>query len=105
MQGLTHITITKDEVRWEAEIKATLTVEALTAERAHVMRDLVRTTELKGFRKGYAPESEIVRSYGETHILERTAEHAVRHVLPELLAANQLNIVEAPRVAIGTIVP
>ncbi len=100
MQQVTNVTITKDEERWEAEIKATLAADVLTAERGHVLKDLARSTELKGFRKGHAPEHEIVRAYGEEHILERTAEHAVQHHLPEILAAHQLNVVDTPRVAV-----
>ena len=100
MQHVTNVTITKDEERWEAEIKATLAAEVLAAEREHVVKELTRSTELKGFRKGHAPESEIVRAYGEEHILERTAEHAVRHHLPEILAAHELNVVDTPRVAV-----
>jgi len=100
MQHVTDVTITKDEARWEAEIKASIPVEVLAHERSHVMKDLIRTTELKGFRKGHAPESEIVRAYGEEHIMERTAEHAVRHHLPEILAAHEVNVVDTPRVAI-----
>lgn len=105
MHHVTDVTITKDEARWEAEIRATIPADVLAHEREHVMKDLIRTTELKGFRKGHAPESEIVRAYGEAHILERTAEHAVRHHLPEILAAHEVNAVDTPRVAIESLAP
>ncbi len=104
MQHVSNVTITTDESRWEAEVKATLDAEALVHEREHVIKELMRTTELKGFRKGHVPESEIVRAYGEPYILEHTAEHAVRHFLPEILAAHTVNIVDTPRVAIEKVV-
>jgi FKBP-type peptidyl-prolyl cis-trans isomerase (trigger factor) len=105
MQHLTDVTITKDEARWEAEIRATIPADVLAHERSHVLKELTQSTELKGFRKGRAPESEIVRAYGEAHILERTAEHAVRHHLPELLAAHEVNAVDTPRVSIEKLAP
>lgn len=95
-----NITTSKDTERWELELKAELPAEELTAYRKKTIAELTKEAKIDGFRPGKAPESVIVKHYGERTILERAAEHAVKHELPEILAKQEANIVDTPRVSI-----
>lgn len=98
----TNIKVSRDEKRWEAEISAELPAEALLKYREEALKEIQRDAKLDGFRPGKAPIERIVQIYGEPTILRHAAEHAIQHELPELLAAQQLPIVEAPRVTTDT---
>lgn len=102
MTNATNVKTSRDEERWEFELSAEIPAETLQKYRADAVKDIAADAELPGFRKGKAPESVIVKHYGEQTILEHAAEHAVKHVLPELLAKEEANIVEAPHVSIAT---
>lgn len=93
-----NIKVQRDNERWEVEVKAEIPAEALTHYRAEALKEIQKTAKLDGFRPGKAPESEIIRIYGEPAILRQAAEHAIQHELPEILAAEKVLIIETPRV-------
>ncbi len=103
MSDVHNVKITRDTERWEFEIAAEIPAEALAHFRSHVLKDMAKDAEIKGFRKGHVPEDALVRHVGEAAIQRATAEDAVKHVIPELLAKEKANIVEAPQVAIETL--
>src|SRR3989344_4879256 len=94
----TNVQVTKDADTWEVLVKAEIPAEALAHYRTGALKEIQRDASLDGFRKGHAPESEIIRIYGETAILRHAAEHAIQHELPEILAKENLPIIETPRV-------
>ncbi len=100
MHDLTNVKISRDESAWEVEIRAEIPAEAMQMYRTETLNDMQRTAKLDGFRPGKVPIERIVQIYGEATILKSAAEHAVQHELPELLAAEKLLIIEAPRVTI-----
>ena len=91
----------RDEANWEADIKATIPSDLLAHFRDHAVKELTREAKIDGFRPGHAPESAIVRAYGEQIILEHAAELAVKDVLPEILAEQKLNIIDSPKVTVS----
>lgn len=93
-----NVKISRDEKHWEAQVQADIPADELARFRAEALRDIQKTTKLDGFRPGHAPESEIIKIYGEQTILRRAAEMAIQAVLPELFAAEKLLIIEAPKV-------
>ena len=101
MTNATNIKTSRDEERWEFELSAEIPAETLQKFRAEAVKEIAADADIPGFRKGKAPENVIVKHYGEKIILEHAAEHAVKHELPELLAKEGANIVEAPRVSIS----
>lgn len=105
MSDVHNVKVTRDDERWELEISAEIPPEKIAYFRSHVLKDMGKEAEIKGFRKGHVPEDALVRHVGEPAILQATAEDAVKHVIPELLAKENANIVEAPRVAIETLEP
>ncbi len=96
----TNIQVIRDQDRWELEVRAEIPAEVLTKYRAEALREVTSDAKIDGFRPGKAPESVILKHYGEQTILEHAAEHAVKHEIPEILAKEQANIVESPRVSI-----
>lgn len=97
----TDVKITRDKERWEVEVKAEIPNEILLTYRDNALKEIQKTAKIDGFRPGHAPESEIIRVYGEQAILRRAAEDAVQNELPEILASQKLPIVETPRVTIN----
>ncbi|MEK7107021.1 MAG: trigger factor [Patescibacteria group bacterium] len=97
----TTVKIERDTERWEVEVKAEIPTEILLTYRGHALKEIQKTAKIDGFRPGHAPESEIIRVYGEQAILRRAAEDAVQNELPEILASQKLPIVQTPHVTIN----
>src|SRR3989338_3467768 len=76
----TNVQVTKDNETWEVLVKAEIPAEALAHYRTGALKEIQRDASLDGFRKGHAPE------------------HAIQHELPEILAKENLPIIETPRV-------
>lgn len=98
----TDVKITRDEKQWETEIKAVIPVETLAKYRAEALKEIAKTAKVDGFRPGHAPENRIIEIYGESAIMRAAAEHAIQGELPLLLAAENVLVIEAPRVATDT---
>lgn len=98
MKNATNVKVSRDKERWEAEISAEISAEAIATYREEVLKEMQRDAKLDGFRPGKAPIERIVQIYGEPAILRHAAEHAIQHELPEILAAEHVPVVEAPRV-------
>jgi FKBP-type peptidyl-prolyl cis-trans isomerase (trigger factor) len=90
--------VSRDEKAWEAVIEAEIPAEVLARYREESLKEMQREAKLDGFRPGKAPIERIIQIYGEPAILRHAAEHAIQHELPELLAAENLLIIESPRV-------
>lgn len=103
MSVLQNVKVTRDDARWEAEIRASIPAEALERYRKEALKDVASSVSISGFRPGKAPEDVVLKQVGETAILREAAEIAIKSELPELLASEKLNIVEAPQVAIETL--
>ena len=99
MSELTNVKVSRDETKWEVEIKAEIPAEVLSRYRADALKAIQKTAKLDGFRTGHAPEERIVQVYGESAILREAVELAIQKELPELLAAQKLLIIESPRVS------
>ncbi len=94
----TEIKVSRDDARWEVEVKAQIPADALARYREEELKELQKSAKLDGFRPGKAPLERIVQTYGEPAIARLTAERAIQHELPEILAAEKVLIVETPRV-------
>ena len=97
-QSSTNIKVSRDTERWEVEVKAEIPAEALARHRELALKEIQKSAKLDGFRQGHAPLDRIVAVYGEEAVLTRAAERAIQEELPNILAAEKLLIIEAPRV-------
>ena len=98
--NLSNVKVSRDNERWEAEVKAEISAEALEKYRTEALKEMQASAKLDGFRPGKAPIERIVAIYGESAILKHAAEHAIQHELPELLAKESLLAIESPQVSI-----
>jgi FKBP-type peptidyl-prolyl cis-trans isomerase (trigger factor) len=98
----TNIEVTRDETLWEVEVKATITSESLEKYRAEALTQAQKTAKLDGFRTGKVPQEKIVQIYGEDTIMRLAAERAIQSELPEILAKEQLMVIESPKVTTDT---
>ena len=95
---LTNIKTTRDEKAWEVVVAAEIPAETLTRYRTEALKEIQKTAKLDGFRPGKAPEARVLEVFGEGAVMRRAAEAAIQHELPELLAKENLLIIESPRV-------
>jgi FKBP-type peptidyl-prolyl cis-trans isomerase (trigger factor) len=100
MSEASNVKVSRDDARWELEVRGEIPAEALSKYRAQALKEVAADAKIAGFRPGKAPESVVLKHYGEQSILEHAAEHAVKDEIPEILAKEKANIVESPRVSI-----
>lgn len=93
-----NIEVKRDKERWEAEIVAEIPAEAMAKYREDALKEIQKEATLDGFRKGKAPLDRILSIYGESAVMRTAAERAVHEELPEIMAKEQLPVVEAPKV-------
>src|SRR3990167_4260552 len=93
-----NVKVSRDKERWEVEVKAELSAETLAHHRELALKEMQESAKLDGFRQGHAPLERIIAVYGEDAVLVRAAERAIQEELPNILAAEKLLIIEAPRV-------
>ena len=99
---LQNVKVARDDVAWEAEVRAEIPAEMLAHYRTAALKEIQKTAKLDGFRPGKAPEEQILQVYGEGAILREAVQQAIQHELPELFAAQKLLIIESPRVTTDT---
>ncbi len=97
-----QIEIKRDETAWEIELKASIPASAMEIYREESLKELQKTAKLDGFRPGKVPLERLIAIYGEAQLLRLAAERAIQTELPEILAKENLLIVEAPRVQTDT---
>lgn len=97
-----NVKVTRDEEKWEIEIRGEISADALSKHREAALKELQKTAKLDGFRPGKAPIERIVAIYGESAVMRQAAQSAIESELPELLAKENVLIVEAPRVQTET---
>src|SRR3989338_9720806 len=100
MHSAQNVKVTRNESAWEVELKAEIPAEAMAQYREEALRELQKTVKMDGFRPGKVPLEKIVSVYGEPQLLRLAAERAIQKDLPEILAKENVLIIEAPKVQI-----
>lgn len=81
-------------------LTGTINADTLKKERAHAVQHLQSHVSVDGFRAGSIPEALIVAKVGERAVQEAAAEHAVSHVLQQLLVEQGILPLVPPNVTI-----
>lgn len=84
----------------ELEITGSVDADMLTLAIARATVELSADVELKGFRKGKAPQEMVVAAVGEGRILERAANIALSTVWSEILESHDIDAVGSPSFSI-----
>lgn len=58
----------------------------------------LENVEMKGFRKGHAPESLYLREYGEGRVLTNASDHAINNGYYKAIMDNKINVVADPEI-------
>ncbi len=73
--------------------------------REKTIKKIGKDIELKGFRKGMAPEKMIVESVGDLKIFEEQAYTALHEVLPVIMLEEKIDALTSPKISITKISP
>jgi len=102
MGTVANVKVSRDEKNWEVEVSAEIGADTLASYRDKALAEMQKSAKLDGFRPGHAPIERLIAVYGEEAIMRRAVEMAIQGELPELLAAEKLLVIEAPRVTTNT---
>lgn len=84
----------------EVEILVEIPWADVEKEREHVLSHFKKEVEVKGFRKGAAPENKVVEKVGEDRLLHEMAQHALEHSYGEILSSLELDTIGRPSIVI-----
>ncbi|HEY4498469.1 MAG TPA: trigger factor [Candidatus Paceibacterota bacterium] len=87
------------------EFAVEISVETFETYRKEILKNTVAETELPGFRKGKAPEKNVIATIGEMALLERAAEKAINIITFSIISEKKLRFVGQPSIAITTLAP
>ena len=99
--------INKEEKKEGSQIELTIevSIDSLEKERDSSIKELSADVELKGFRKGKAPQDLVVKELGEAQILERSAYRVINDVYMALLEKGDYNIITHPEISVTKLAP
>lgn len=87
------------------ELSITADPEELKRVKTQVLRELSKTLNLAGFRKGHAPEPLVEKSVDQTELQSRFLERAVSDLYGEAASKEKLRPVAQPEVSVTKFVP
>ena len=96
---MTKITI-KKLPKSEVEIEGELEAEAFEAYFNKALKRIGENIELKGFRKGKAPENVLLSNVPEMQILEEMAEMALSENYPKIIEDEKIDAIARPEISI-----
>jgi FKBP-type peptidyl-prolyl cis-trans isomerase (trigger factor) len=90
----------KNEKNSEIELEISISADFINEFKNQAIKDLGQEIEIKGFRKGSAPESLIIEKIGDHKIYEEQAFLAINKILPEIVEQEKLEIITQPKISI-----
>jgi FKBP-type peptidyl-prolyl cis-trans isomerase (trigger factor) len=94
----------KEEGR-ELTIEVSVEKSFVDSFREKTIKNIGKDIEIKGFRKGMAPEKMIVETVGDLKIFEEQAYTALHEVLPVIMLDEKIDALASPKIAITKISP
>ncbi|HRY30794.1 MAG TPA: trigger factor [Candidatus Paceibacterota bacterium] len=106
MTGDKNYTIKKKaEANKELTIEVAIEKKFIDSLRDKTVRKLSKDIEIKGFRKGMAPEKMIVEKIGEMKIFEEQAYAALHEILPVIMLEEKIDALTSPKISVTKISP
>lgn len=84
----------------EVEISGDVSAHDLEVAWGRAVKEAVAEAELRGFRKGRAPEEMVIRKAGEDRLLHRAAELALGHAWPIIIEENNIKAIGLPDIQV-----
>jgi FKBP-type peptidyl-prolyl cis-trans isomerase (trigger factor) len=97
--------LNKEEKNKELTAEIEISAEFVESFRTKAIKSIGNEVELKGFRKGTAPEKMVVDYIGEAKIFEEMAFEAVNQILPVLMITEKINSLTQPQISITKMAP
>lgn len=95
--------INKEEKNKELTAEIEIAAEYVESFRTKALKTIGGEVELKGFRKGTAPEKMVIEHVGEAKIFEEMAFEAINQILPVLMIEEKINSLTQPQISITKI--
>jgi len=84
----------------EYEISASIPAETIDSYRSKAIKELGKSVEVPGFRKGHVPEDMLVGHIGESRIMERAGNMALSEVYPKIVIEEKIEAIGSPQIKI-----
>lgn len=97
----------KDKKEENKELTVTVEVGAdfLKSFRDRALKSVGKEVEVKGFRKGEAPEKMIIEKVGEMAILQEQSYIAMNDLVPQMIAEEKIEAITNPKIEITKMAP
>jgi len=82
------------------KLEITLPWSEVEVAKTKALKELQKTTEVKGFRKGKAPEKMVKETIGEQHLLEEASRYLLTDVYKEVLTKHNLRPFIDPKITL-----
>ena len=89
----------------QIKIEGEIPFAELQKHRSAAIKKLGANVEVSGFRKGNVPEDMLISKIGEINIMTEMAERALAATYPEVVEANDLQVIGHPEIQITKIAP
>lgn len=97
--------LNKEEKNKELLTEIEISIDYVEGFRTKAIKSISKNVELKGFRKGTAPEKMIVDYVGEGKIFEEMAFEAINQILPVIMIEEKINSLTQPQISITKMAP
>ncbi|OHA88066.1 MAG: hypothetical protein A2653_02575 [Candidatus Zambryskibacteria bacterium RIFCSPHIGHO2_01_FULL_43_25] len=89
----------------EIMIEGEIDLETIARFRKKAISELSVNLEVRGFRKGHAPEEIAAKNIGEMTVLEKIAELALAEAYPDWVKKFNLNVIDRPYIRLTKVAP
>jgi trigger factor len=97
--------LNKEEKNKELTAEIEISIDFVESLRSKSIKSIGQEVELKGFRKGTAPEKMVADYVGETKIFEEMAFEAVNQILPVIMIEEKIDSLTQPQITITKMAP
>jgi len=97
--------LNKEEKNKKLTAEIEISIDFVESLRTKALKTIGKEVELKGFRKGTAPEKMVADYVGEEKVFEEMAFEAVNEILPIIMIEEKINSLTQPEIAITKIAP
>jgi len=97
--------LNKEEKNKQLTAEIEISIDFVDSFKTKAIKLIGKEVELKGFRKGTAPEKMVVDYVGEAKIFDEMAFEAVNEILPIIMIEEKINSLTQPEISITKIAP